>query len=257
MLVSAEPGNWEEGTRGGFGLSLHQKSTVILRRWKLVSAVSLRDFPFPLQAFPTGEGTDFRSDRCSEGDLPGALQRLHGAAPAAPEPAGSGDRAQGTGPHSVLWLHGHRDLRVWKRFCLVVCLVATGRSQPTNFRTCMWSPSLLFRPRATQSIQAGVVPGGQAGASQVNGRVVLGNGFHQSSALCTRVGLLMWWARMEMDLGPGNGPLSKSVASEECPLSALTAGGSVSQAGDTRRWVSPDGCLPVWSGVSQVWLSHD
>lgn len=33
-----------------------------------------------------------------------------------------------------------------------------------------------------------------------------------------------------MDICPGNGPLSKSVSSEECPLSALTAEGSFSQA---------------------------
>lgn len=61
----------------------------------------LRDLPFPLQAFPTREGPDFRSDWCSEGNLPSSLQRFHRAAPAAAEPAGSGDRAQGTAPCSA------------------------------------------------------------------------------------------------------------------------------------------------------------
>lgn len=91
--------------------------------WLWPFPVILRDFPFPLQAFPTRKGPDFFSDWCSERNLPSSLQQLLRAAPAAPEPAGSGDRAQGTAQPCSL-------LRAWKIFHFVVCLVATGHSQP-------------------------------------------------------------------------------------------------------------------------------
>lgn len=98
---------------------------------ELGCAGSLTDFPFPLQAFPAGEGADFHSAQCSEGDLPGAVQRLHGAAPAAPEPAGSGDRAQGTdcsllGPVATWTQAAPQGV---KSFSLAVCLMATGHCQ--------------------------------------------------------------------------------------------------------------------------------
>jgi len=192
----------------------------------MVCAVSLSDLPFPLQAFLSGEGTDFCSARCPEGDLPGALQRLHGAAPAAPEPAGSGDRAQGTGPCLVPWLCGRRPLlRVSKRFCSVACLVASSHSQPVGCVTCTWFPSLLFWPCVTQSSRAGGGPWSPSrsrlpAAFQVNGRVVLCNGFHQSSALCTRVGLFTLGER-----GWGWTSVLETVpVANPCPLRDALAG---------------------------------
>lgn len=64
-------------------------------------------FPIPLQALPSGEGPDFCSGGRTEGRVSDALHRHHGAAPAAAEPAGSGDRAQGTekgAEKGVIWL---------------------------------------------------------------------------------------------------------------------------------------------------------
>ena len=61
-----------------------------------------------------------------------------------------------------------------------------------------------------------------------------------------------------MDLCLGNGPLSKSVSSEECPLRALTAEGSISQAacvqetqegGFLQKGICP--CRLVYLGVWQ------
>lgn len=65
-----------------------------------------------------------------------------------------------------------------------------------------------------------------------------------------------------MDLWPGNGPHNKSVSSEERPLGGLTTGGSLSQAGDTRKWflqkdVCPCGLISqgLARGLSQLWLN--
>lgn len=63
-----------------------------------------------------------------------------------------------------------------------------------------------------------------------------------------------------MDLCPGNGPLSKSVPSEEWPLGALTTEGSISQAacvqerqegGFLQKGICPCGLvyLGVWREV--------
>lgn len=105
---------------------------------------TLRYFPFPLQAFPTRKGPDFCSDWCSEGNLPGSLQQLHGAAPAAPEPAGSGDRAQGTAHCSPSLL------RLWKRFHFVVFLWPLATHSLLHVvLSCSWPPK---------------ASGGQAGA---------------------------------------------------------------------------------------------
>lgn len=172
--VLAELG--KEWGRQGKGLVVDLAFSCTRRTWQLCGAglgSILRDFPFPLQAFPTGKGPDFCSDWCSEGNLPGSLQQLHGAAPAAPEPAGSGGRAQGTAPCSAPWLHKHVSLlRAWKRFHFVVCLVATGRSQPL---TCTWLPSLLFHPWSPKASGGPWRPsrGRSPAAFQLNGRVVL------------------------------------------------------------------------------------
>lgn len=101
------------------------KDVVILWSW-----FGLRYFPFSLQAFPTRKGPDFCSDWCSERNLPSSLQQLHGAAPAAPEPAGSGDRAQGTAvllPAQPCYLLTFSPQAVQK---VSFCCVSPGHSQP-------------------------------------------------------------------------------------------------------------------------------
>lgn len=47
LLSLRGAGQWEEGTRGGFGLFLWEKIMSVLWSWQILCAAPLRDFPFP------------------------------------------------------------------------------------------------------------------------------------------------------------------------------------------------------------------
>lgn len=216
----------------------------------------LRYFPFPLQAFPTRKGPNFCSDWCSEGNLPGSLQQLHRAAPAATKPAGPGDRAQGTAPCSALFTPHLHSSGCGKGFILLC--VSWPLAIHSLLLACGCPPfsSIHFgHPKRL------VVPGGQAGAvfllpSRSMGELSFGS--HQGSALCTRaVSLLLgeqggsWNSALEM------APLRKSLSSEGCkPQRAqshrLPAGRGCRKVG--LMW--PQASQGLVKGFSQLWLNQ-
>lgn len=187
----------------------------------------LRYFPFPLQAFPTRKGPDFCSDWCFEGNLPGSLQQLHRAAPAAPEPAGPGDRAQGTAPCSALFTAHVHSSGQGKGFILLCVSWPLATHSLLHVVALPSLPSVVTQSvwwslEAKQEVFSCCLPGPWESCPVVPIKAL-------PSVLGEQGG--RWNSALEMV------PLRKSVSSEGCHLRGLNPTGCL-QAGGAGRWDS-------------------